>query len=172
MQRHAHLNRLGQAEPCPCLGLERPLDGKARLERLLWQTKRGMKRIADGLEDLPACSGDRLTQEAIVAGQRGAHGVGVLFPQPRAAHDIGEQKQHHTRWFGRHGCGSGQSRYKRGTRRAARRRRQPIRRQFGACAADEVVALLRRKLELGRQQGGDLARRPPRIALDLDDQVF
>ena len=34
------------------------------------------------------------------------------------------------------------------------------------------VALLGRKLELGRQQGGDLTRGPPRIALDLDDQVF
>jgi hypothetical protein len=106
-----------------------------------------------------------------------AHRLCVLLPQPRAACDVGEQEGDRAAWQGRsdllwwarqyrcrwHECG---------TRHAARRRRQPIRRQLGARAADEVVALFRGKLELGRQQGGDLARGPPRIALDLDDQVF
>jgi hypothetical protein len=59
--------------------------------------------------------------------------------------------------------------YERGTRHAPRRRRQPIRREFGARAANEILALLGRKLELGRQQGGDLTRRAALVRLDLLD---
>ena len=35
----------------------------------------------------------RLAQEPVVAGQGGAHGVGVLLPEPGAALDVGEQER-------------------------------------------------------------------------------
>ena len=131
-----------------------------------------MERVADGFEHQPAGRTDRLAQDEIMAGQRGTHGIGVLFPQPSAADDIGEQKHHHAGEIELHGRKRGRGWHKGGARHALRRRRQPIRRKLGARAADEVVVLRRRKLELGRQQRGDLARWPARIALDLDDQVF
>ena len=50
--------------------------------------------VADGLENVAAVAGKNLPQQLVMAPDCGTHGRGMLFPEPRAADDVGEDEGH------------------------------------------------------------------------------
>ena len=69
------------------LGGDRGVDGGRR------RRERRHQPIAGRLHDLPAGVLDRGAQDRIVAGKGRSHGLRVLFPEPRAAFDVGEEER-------------------------------------------------------------------------------
>ena len=94
MQRHAHPD--GQAGR-PRLSTGSPLDSHRRRQRGGRVGEHRTKRLAHRLEDVTACHLDLFADNAVMAGQRLRHGLGVGLPQPDAALDVGEQQRHRSR---------------------------------------------------------------------------
>ena len=88
-QRFAHLPRLRA-------------DHKLRINRGADRTVRGREHrvhpVAASLHHLAAVRRDRVPQDRVVAGERGAHRIGLLIPQTRRHLEIGEQEGHRPRW--------------------------------------------------------------------------
>ena len=53
-----------------------------------------MDAVARRLHDVALVRLDRLVQYRVVSGQRVAHGLRMLFPQPGRALEVGEQEGH------------------------------------------------------------------------------
>jgi hypothetical protein len=68
------------------LQLQRRANG---IERIV---ERRVQAVADHLDDDAAMILDRRARQRIVARQRIGHALRLLFPQPRAAFDIGEEQ--------------------------------------------------------------------------------
>ena len=73
--------------------------GGQRVQRIV---KHGVDAVAGGLDQPAPVRPHRPASNLVVAGQRGAHALGVLLPEPGAALDVGEQKTD-----GGVGCGHG-----------------------------------------------------------------
>jgi len=64
--------------------------------------ERGIDAISGHLDDCSARRSDRSANERVVAGERGLHALGFLFPQLRAALDVGKKEGD----LARHACRS------------------------------------------------------------------
>jgi hypothetical protein len=82
VKRHAGPQR---ARLAPFFGGERELGFQSGGERLRRPLESHGEGVSAGLEDAPPVTRDRLAQELIVAGDRTAHGLGMLLPLPRTA---------------------------------------------------------------------------------------
>ena len=106
VQGHPRLD----GEVAPGVGLQRPLRGKTRRNRIGRDRKRRMGTVASGLDDIAVVSLDGVAQDLIVVRQRLLHRRVLRLPQPRAALDVGEQerdragRQKTVSWCQRHGA--------------------------------------------------------------------
>src|SRR4030095_4402066 len=90
VKRHAHaeLRPFG-----PRFAMQRPLRLERRGKRIGRRVERRAEGVATRLEDVTVVIGDAVAQQRIVARERGAHRLGVRFPEPRAALDVGEEQR-------------------------------------------------------------------------------
>ena len=77
----------------PGRGHQGALHGKRACQRLRRDGERGAEGIAHCFEDKSAVRFDRVAQNSVMEGDGAAHGIGLRFPQPRTAFDVGEQKR-------------------------------------------------------------------------------
>src|SRR5262249_28668726 len=82
----------------PRLGLERFLDIDRCKGAVRWGMERCAERITNGLEDKAVVAINDLAQQGIVALQGGRHRLRLLFPQARAAFDVGEEERYVSGW--------------------------------------------------------------------------
>jgi hypothetical protein len=95
VQRHTHPQLAGLA---PWLDVQCALRGQGGVERATSSGERRLEAIAGRLEDHAAITSNRPTQDGIMAGKCCAHGAGMLFPQLRAAFNIGKQEGNSSSW--------------------------------------------------------------------------
>ena len=99
---HAHTNE----ELHPALA-RFARDGSLRLDRgaqrLVGPGEHPVKPIAGRLHHTTVMRRDRSPHDRVVTSERGRHRLGLLFPQPRRALEIGEQERHRPRWQLDHG---------------------------------------------------------------------
>ena len=68
-----------------------------RSDRVGGAPERGVHAVAPALDYVPVVRFDRRAETRVVRGDELAHRVGPLFPQPRRALDVGEEKGHRAR---------------------------------------------------------------------------
>ena len=88
MQGHAYLKWPGRA---PHFALERALGFQCSRQRVRGTGKGRVEAIPRRVEDDTIRGSDRVAHQGIVVGKGTPHGRLVLFPQPGAAFDIGEE---------------------------------------------------------------------------------
>ncbi len=90
VKRHAHaqLRSFG-----PRLAMERALRFECRGKSVGRRVERRAEGVPARLEDVAVVIVDAVAQQRIVARERSAHRIGVRFPQPRAALDVGEEQR-------------------------------------------------------------------------------
>src|SRR6266508_2409513 len=93
VQRHSYAQL---ADLIPALSVEPALGGQSAGEGC-------EEGITNGSKHHAIAGDDSLAENRIVAGQGDGHCLGVLFPQPGAALDIGEEQGDHSGWQIRHG---------------------------------------------------------------------
>jgi hypothetical protein len=157
VQRHAHPQWFRQR---PRLYDECALGGQRGCQRVRRLGEGREDAIADGLEDHAPVRGDALLHQGIVAGERGRHRVRMSLPQLRAAFDVGEQKRDRSLRQRHHGL-----------LERLGGQRQSVHRPFSTCNLDKGHSLRCVEAEAVGQALGKLARRSPRIGLDLLDQI-
>ena len=81
----------------PRLDLERPLRRDGGGDGVTRPSEHDRHTVAALREHRAAVDRDRLEQQVVVAGQRRAHGRGLLFPPPCRILDVGEQEGHRAR---------------------------------------------------------------------------
>jgi hypothetical protein len=154
MQGHAYSKWPGRT---PHFTLERTLGFQRGRQRIRGTGKGRVEAIPSRVEDDTMSGSDRVAQDGIVAGKGIPHGRWVLFPQPGAAFNIGEEKGDRAgRQIGAGLLG----------------RSQPIHAHLSKRGLQERQLVVWGQSERIRQARGDLARGTPLICLDLADGDF
>ncbi len=78
----------------PAFRGQHPLGGQRRLDPAQHGREHGVQTVAGGLHDHPAVGLHRVTQDGVVALERGAHRLGELFPQAGRPLEVGEEERH------------------------------------------------------------------------------
>jgi hypothetical protein len=82
------------AQRGPVLPAEGTLGVDGAGERIARSCEHRVDPVARRLHDVPAVGLDRLPQDRVVSCHRGRHRLGLVFPQPSRAFDIGEEERH------------------------------------------------------------------------------